>query len=145
LGAESETKFFNNEVWLRLEFTLDAAGRVTGYDGMMPDGNVEHRTRLDEPLPKERAAIEVDPKVLEHYVGKYELEPGFVLTVTREGNHLFTQATGQPRVEVFASSQNEFFLKVVDAQLSFHVDKNGHADGVVLHQGGHDVTAKRVH
>jgi hypothetical protein len=67
-----------------------------------------------------------------------------VLGVTREGDRLFSQATGQPKVEIFAESEGEFFLKVVDAQLSFQLDGTGPAKGLVLHQGGRDVTAKRL-
>ena len=43
---------------------------------------------------------QVDPK-LSTYVGQYELRPDFIMTVTREGNRIFTQATGQGKIEVF--------------------------------------------
>jgi hypothetical protein len=72
------------------------------------------------------------------------LAPGFVLTVTREGDKLMTQATGQGKVEVFPSSPTEFFLKVVDAQLSFVKDAAGKVTGLVLHQGGRDMPAKKI-
>jgi serine-type D-Ala-D-Ala carboxypeptidase/endopeptidase len=82
--------------------------------------------------------IEVDPKILEGYVGEYELTPAFHVTVTRNGGRLLVQATGQPQFEIFAKSDSEFFLKVVDAQITF--DK----DGLILHQGGRDQRAKKV-
>lgn len=94
--------------------------------------------------PKVRKEIAVDPKVLDGLTGRYELAPGFILNVTREGTHLMTQATGQGKVEVFPESPKEFFLKVTDAQLSFQTDESGHATGLVLHQGGRDVPAKRI-
>jgi len=111
---------------------------------MTEAGAVDHRARTDEPLPAERIAVAVDGKILEGYVGRYELGPGFVITVTREGAHLFAQATGQPRFELFASAPAEFFLKVVDAQVSFHAGGSGHAAELVLHQGGRDMPAKRL-
>jgi len=110
----------------------------------MPDGAVEHRPRTDEPIPAERASVAVDPKLLEGYVGKYELAPSFVLTITREGDKMYAQATGQPRFEIFASAPAEFFLKVVDAQLTFRAVKAGKAEELVLHQNGHDMPGKRV-
>jgi hypothetical protein len=76
--------------------------------------------------------------VLEQYVGEYELAPTFKITVTREGSHLFVQATAQPRFEIFAQSESEFFLKVVDAQVTFS------KDGLILHQNGMDQNAKKV-
>ena len=95
------------------------------------------------PLRKMRKAVKVDPKIYDAYVGNYELRPGFILSVTREGDRLFTQATGQAKFEAFPESQRDFFLKVVDAQLTFQPDAGGRAASVVLHQGGRDITAKR--
>jgi hypothetical protein len=144
LDAESDGKFFVKDTLLRFAFGRDAAGRVTGFDVTMPDGTVEHRTRTNEPLPNARAVVSVPEKTLEGYVGNYELAPGFVIAVTREGARLYGQATGQGRFELFATAPTEFFLKVVDAQLSFHVDKSGRADSLVLHQNGRDMPGKRV-
>lgn len=62
----------------------------------------------------------------------------------REGDRLFTQLTGQPRFELFAETDRDFFLKVVDAQLTFIVDAQGRATQVVLHQNGMDQVAKRI-
>ena len=82
--------------------------------------------------------VPVDAAVLEKYVGEYEMTPAFKITVTREGSRLFVQATGQPRLEIFAQSESEFFLKVVDARITFL------KDGLILHQNGKDQTAKKV-
>ena len=94
--------------------------------------------------PKEHKEIAIDPKLFDGYVGQYQLAPNFILTVTREGDKLMTQATGQPKVQVFPESKREFFLKVVDAQITFETDANGRATGLVLHQNGANVSAKRV-
>jgi hypothetical protein len=73
-------------------------------------------------LLSERKEVTVDPKLFEGYVGNYELGPKSILTVTREGDKLVTQATGQPKVPIFAESEREFFAKVVDAQITFVTD-----------------------
>ncbi|MBI2213133.1 MAG: serine hydrolase [Acidobacteria bacterium] len=93
---------------------------------------------------KERHEIAVDASTLDRYVGLYELAPNFILTVTREGNRLFSQATGQPKVELFCEAPREFFLKVVDAQITFIAGESGRAQSIVLHQGGRDMPAKRI-
>ena len=92
------------------------------------------------PAAAVRAAkeVSVDPGVLESYVGTYEMTPAFKIAVTREGSQLFVQATGQPRFEIFAESESEFFLKVVDARITFL------KDGLILHQNGMDQKAKKV-
>src|SRR5262245_7915685 len=62
--------------------------------------------------PKPHTEVAVDPNLFEGYVGAYQLAPNFVLTVTRETNRLFVQATGQPKFEIFAEAPKEYFLKV---------------------------------
>lgn len=96
------------------------------------------------PAPKKRKEIEVGEQLLREYVGVYELTPNFHLNVTLEGISLFTQATGQPKIQVFAESEVDFFLKVTDAQLTFSRDSAGKVDKVVLHQGGQDHPAARL-
>lgn len=94
--------------------------------------------------PKERKEISVDPKILDRYVGKYQLAPGFILSITREGDHLYAQATGQSKNEVFAESEKDYFLKVVDAQFTFETNAGGVATQVVLRQAGQNIPAKRI-
>ena len=94
--------------------------------------------------PKEHKEISLDPKRLDAFVGQYQLAPSFILTVTREGDGLFVKATGQPKGQVFPEGERAFFAKVVDAQFTFEADVNGKASGLVLHQGGRDLPAKRV-
>ena len=86
----------------------------------------------------------VDPKVFDGYVGRYQLAPTFILTVTREGDQIFAQATGQPKFQIFPDSATEYFLKVVDAQITFLTDEKGRATSLVLHQNGRDLPAKRM-
>jgi hypothetical protein len=111
---------------------------------LFPDGAEEpERASRVADAPAERTVAKVDPARYEAYAGEYELAPGFILTVTREGDRLMTQATGQQKVEVFPSSETEFFLKVVDAQITFIRGPGGTVDQLVLHQGGRDMPAKR--
>jgi CubicO group peptidase (beta-lactamase class C family) len=97
------------------------------------------------PQPEPREAITLSEDVLERYVGDYELAPGFVLTITRDGDRLFAQATGQQQIEIFAQSETEFFYRVVDAQLTFTPGEgDAPATEVVLHQNGQDLPGARV-
>lgn len=140
----SETEFFYERSFSRFRFVLDATGRPTEML-FFPDGadEPEHAPRVGD-APAEREAAKVDPALYDAYVGEYELQPGFVLSVTREGDRLMTQATGQPKVEIFPSSETEFFLKVVDARITFVRGPGGKVNQLVLHQGGRDMPARRV-
>ena len=95
------------------------------------------------PQPTPRAAVEIDPALLDNYVGTYELGPEFQITVTAENGQLFIQASGQDKFPAFPESDTAFFLKVVDAQVSFETGANGKATGLVLHQNGQDVPGTR--
>ncbi|HLM01159.1 MAG TPA: DUF3471 domain-containing protein, partial [Pyrinomonadaceae bacterium] len=95
-------------------------------------------------VPKIRRQAAVDPKIYDAYAGQYEIAPGFILTVTREGNKLMAQATGQPSAELFPESETKFFLRVVDAQITFEKDAAGRVTGLILHQGGRNIPAKKI-
>jgi serine-type D-Ala-D-Ala carboxypeptidase/endopeptidase len=97
---------------------------------------------VPETFPSTEPTLEA--KVLDSYVGHYEMTPTFILAVTREGSQLYVQATNQPRAAVFPKSNTEFFYKVVDAQITFETDSQGHATTLILHQGGRDQKAKRI-
>lgn len=94
--------------------------------------------------PKDRKAIKLEAKLLDTYVGEYQLEPGFAIAISREGDQLFGQATGQGKFELFAETETDFFLKAVDAQLTFGKDDRGQVTNLVLHQNGVNQTAKKI-
>lgn len=94
-------------------------------------------------IPRERVVAKVDPRIYDAYVGKYELSPTFALTITREGDRLMSQATNQRKAEIFPESDTKFFLRVVDAQITFVKDASGKVSELILHQG-RDQRAKKV-
>ncbi|MGC1521244.1 MAG: DUF3471 domain-containing protein [Steroidobacteraceae bacterium] len=96
---------------------------------------------VPEGSPREAA---IGSSVLDDYVGHYELTPTFIITITREGDQIFAQATGQTKAALYAKSEGEFFYKVVNAQISFQTDPQGQTTGLVLHQNGRDQPAKRI-
>ena len=94
---------------------------------------------LSIPLLAQPTNVNVPARTLENYVGQYELTPGFVLTIRKEGDQLTGQATGQPRIGLTARSETEFQVRGVDASLTFVKDKDGKVTQLVLHQNGdHD-------
>jgi serine-type D-Ala-D-Ala carboxypeptidase/endopeptidase len=142
---ESEQEFFYKVVDAQITFQTDGKGRTTGLTLHQNGANLAaQRIEGQLPPPQEHREITVDPKLLNNYVGQYQLAPNFILTVTREGDKLMTQATGQSKVQVFPESDHEFFLKVVDAQITFQSDSTGRATGLILHQNGADISAKRI-
>jgi CubicO group peptidase (beta-lactamase class C family) len=93
--------------------------------------------------PVERVEVEVAEEILETYVGEYEL-PSLSIVVTLEDGALFAQPAGQGKFALYAESEVKFFLKVVEAQVTFVKDDSGAVTGMSLHQGGREQTAPKV-
>ena len=102
-----------------------------------------HLLDSDNPLDTVRKIVSVDPKILSEYVGTYMMFSGAIFTITLENDQLSAELTGQPSFPVFATSDDEFFYKVVDAQLTFMRNDDGQVDRLVLHQNGQNVPAMR--
>ncbi len=96
------------------------------------------------PLNEIRTAVTVEAAILDRYVGTYQLQAGVEFDVQREDDHLSVQLTGQPRFPLYPESATEFFLTVVDAQVSFEVNDSGEAVALILHQGGANQRATKV-
>ncbi len=88
--------------------------------------------------------IKVPIETLKSYVGKYELAPGAIIDVTVDTSRIFIQLTGQSKFEIFPSSISEFYLKVVEAKISFHSDEKGEISSLTLSQNGRDNFAKKI-
>ena len=92
----------------------------------------------------EKPQVTVDAAVFDAYVGEYELGPGFVMRVFREGDKFMTQATGQPAFEIFAESETTFYPRAVRAKLTFVKDAEGKVIGLTLNQGQRETTGKKI-
>ncbi|HUA21568.1 MAG TPA: serine hydrolase [Bryobacteraceae bacterium] len=141
---EAAREFFYKVVDAQISFQTDSQGRATALT-LHQNGRDLPAPRIgDAPAPKQHKEVAVDPKLFAGYVGRFQLAPNFVLEITTESGHLFGQATGQPKLELFAEGEKDFFLKAVDAQITFETDGQGKATSLILHQNGADVQAKRV-
>jgi D-alanyl-D-alanine-carboxypeptidase/D-alanyl-D-alanine-endopeptidase len=140
---ESETKFFCDVVDAQISFQQDGTGKTISLT-LHQNGANQVAKKISDEAPKEKGAAKVDPKIYDAYAGKYQLAPGAVFTVRREGNRLLVQLTGQSFLEAFPSSETEFFYRVVDAQLTFVKNRQGEVTSLILHQNGLNQEAKRL-
>jgi CubicO group peptidase (beta-lactamase class C family) len=124
-----------------ISFERDGAGGIVALV-LHQNGRDMRGPRGELPPPPKEITLPVE--ILRQYVGKYPLSPTFILTVTEDNGVLNTQATGQPMFPVAASANDEFFAKAFNAQISFQRDSSGAVIGLVLHQNGQDVPAKKA-
>ena len=95
-------------------------------------------------LPLERTAVKLEAKIYDQYVGQYEVAPNFVLTVTKEGEKLMSQATGQPKFELLPVSEIAFFIKDFSALFIFMRGQSGDVAQMITIQDGLIIPAKKV-
>ena len=86
----------------------------------------------------------IDSSGFAAYVGDYEVSPRFTLTITKEGDKLFGQGTGQPKLELQPVSDTQFTIVEVKANITFEKDSAGKVVGLLLSQGTRNANAKKI-
>jgi CubicO group peptidase (beta-lactamase class C family) len=86
----------------------------------------------------------VDPSVYDAYVGEYEIAPNLILSVTREGDKLMGQPSGQGKLELEPVSETQFTVTRVRASITFEKDAAGKVTGLIFVQGTRTTNAKKI-
>jgi len=136
---KSETEYFWKVADAQVTFVKDSSGKVIKA--------IHHQSgqTITAPRLEDITESKIDYSACEPLLGKYDYGEGkTILTVTRSGNHLYAQLTGQPKYEIFPKSPTEFFWKVVDAQITFVKDGNGKVTKGIHHQGGHTMEVPKI-
>lgn len=93
--------------------------------------------------PKYEIAQDIDFATYDDYVGQYDYRSA-IMTISRDGDKLMAELTGQPKLEIFPAAKDKFFWKVVDAQADFQRDDDGKVTGVRHAQGIAKFLAPRI-
>ncbi|MBX2990120.1 MAG: serine hydrolase [Bacteroidetes bacterium] len=134
--------FFGDNAMQTIEFLRNTKGTIERLLTKKLDRN-EVWKKTNKPLPPE-TGITVDGKILETYVGEYEIPSVFTFAVTKEENRLFLQGTGQDKIEMFADTETTFFLKVNDARIEFVRNDSGNVTKAILNQSGRTADARKT-
>ena len=81
--------------------------------------------------------VTLDSGTVQSYVGTYELQ-GVRMQVSIKDGHVFAKLADQDAYEIYPSARDDFYYKIVDAQLTFMRDSNGAITSVKLTQNGTD-------
>ncbi|HET9385809.1 MAG TPA: prolyl oligopeptidase family serine peptidase [Gemmatimonadales bacterium] len=93
--------------------------------GPVPTGELVKRTPT-------LSFISVDSTVASRYTGRYRDHNGNVLAFTQKDGRFFVEyASSQVPIEVFPSSEREFFVKSGNSGISFVVDNQGRTKGAI--------------
>jgi CubicO group peptidase (beta-lactamase class C family) len=94
--------------------------------------------------PAEVTAVKVDPAVYDKYVGKYVLQNGPVVDISKENNKLYAQPAGAPKLEMIPQSETKFLLTGLDIEVTFDAPEKGKTGKFNVRQSGQDITANRM-
>ena len=99
----------------------------------------------EERRARAHAVVQVDPKILEAYVGQYQFEfdPTMILTVTSEGGRLFMDVPANQQTEMFAASPSTFFFKIRPAEVTF-VQGEGQVTHLEWAEHGETLRANKI-
>jgi CubicO group peptidase (beta-lactamase class C family) len=109
------------------------------WEGFTPYDQLPPRVPL-----KLHTIVQIDPKVLQKYLGRYGNPPGLILVIRQEGDHLSVQENDEPKQDLFPESERDFFSKVADDVYTFEPDNQGHVVRMVLHTGGENIPINRI-
>ncbi len=98
--------------------------------------------KMDKQISLVESAVK--PKNLQQYAGRYDLAGIGVITVTTEGDKIFSQISGQAKYEIFPAAEDEFFWKVVEAKIKFSKGDKGDIAQATLFQNGQEFKAKKI-
>ena len=86
----------------------------------------------------------IDPQVFDNYVGDYKADAGFVVKIMKDGDKLMGQGPGGPPVQLFPYTETEYFLDVMDLQITFVKDESGKVSELIIHERDEDIPAKKA-
>jgi CubicO group peptidase (beta-lactamase class C family) len=139
---QADQFYFENDTRTTIEFSQNKKAVVVHLITKKLDG-IEIWQKTNLPLPDSNGS-KVDSKILDTYVGEYEIPSVMRFSVTKVKDRLFIQAEGQDSFELFAETVHTFFTKVNDAEFEFVKDENGKVIKVILSQGGRKAEAKKL-
>jgi CubicO group peptidase (beta-lactamase class C family) len=114
--------------------------------GQEPTQQPKAKPKSKPSVPSDTASekLAIDAKLRSRLVGRYQLTPDFIFTVSDRDGHLMVAITNQSTQEVFPDSPTRWSYRSVAATLEFQLPKTGAAKSLILHQNGIEQTAKRI-
>ena len=93
---------------------------------------------------EEKTIYRLNPSVYAQYVGKYEINPEYVLDVAHEDYYLVITPTGQAPTRFFAQGLSVFFSTDPYIVIRFEKDEEGRVSGLILRQRSQSQKAKKI-
>jgi len=86
----------------------------------------------------------IDTTRLNDYLGTYELAPGIRLTVSREGDQLYSKRGDRPRDLFMPEAPDLFFRPGAEGRRLFHRNDSGKVDALIDRRNNEDLVWKKL-
>jgi CubicO group peptidase (beta-lactamase class C family) len=94
--------------------------------------------------PNIKPLYRLDPSIYQQYVGRYEVNPDYILTVTYEDYYLIIQPSGQSPTKFYVENHTTFFSTSPYIQIFFNKDAQNRVISLTLRQAGQEQEAKKI-
>jgi len=146
-GHDGADEGFRAGLLVNREKGYGAAVMVNSDNGQIIDEvfrSIAKEYNWDDFLPSPYEVISLDAAKLNNHVGRFQVNPDRVLTITREGERLFVQPTLSPKVEMLAISESEFIRKDENIHYTFVKSASGKLDAIQIRFDGGTGQASRI-
>jgi hypothetical protein len=125
-GQDLTARYHATDTWMRRQGKWQiVAGQVLRY--------------YEDPAPGQTNAAKFP-----EYIGTYELAPGTTMTVTAEGDHLYSQRGDRPKEQLIPEAPDIFFRKSVEGRRLFRYADSGKVDALIDRRNNEDVIWKKI-
>ncbi len=125
-GQDLTARYHATDTWMRRQGKWQiVAGQVLRY--------------YEDPAPGK-----TDAAKFPEYIGTYELAPGTTMTVTAEGDHLYSQRGDRPKEQLFPEAPDIFFRKSIEGRRLFRYAGSGKVDALIDRRNNEDVIWKKI-
>ncbi len=110
------------------------------------DGRWLLAARAESEIPhRNRVPATVAPAVLDAYTGDYEIRPGKIIHITREGGHLMEQGPDDPKPAAdWPLADNAFFQRAQPGIVTFTRSPQGKVESYVLWIYDSTIVARKI-
>jgi hypothetical protein len=104
---------------------------------------LDRRQPIANSEPSQQPKSEFDKSSFESFVGRYRVRDNYTITISKEDDRIFSQATGMPKLEILPISETEFAVKGFNIKITFISDKTGEITSLIVNQSGTEVKARK--
>jgi len=104
---------------------------------------LDSRQPITDSQPPRQTKSEFDKSSFESFTGRYKIRDNYTITISKEGDRMFSQATGMPKLEILLIDGMEFAVKGFNIKITFIRDEAGEITSLIVHQAGTEVMARK--